>query len=113
MLEMAILDIQIFKIFCGSMPPDPPRKLAPLALVGVRPPPPRPSFQNPGSAPANVNEFPHPRAKLHLICHMQIKLPTESVCARLAQLARSLMANQKVPGSSKEELNLAQINLKT
>ena len=40
MLEMAILDIQIFKIFCGSMPPDPPRKLAPLALVGVRPPPP-------------------------------------------------------------------------
>ena len=110
MLEMAILDIQIFKIFCGSMPPAPPRKLAPLALVGAPPPP---SFQNPGSAPANVNEFPHPQAKLHLICHMQIKLPTESVCARLAQLARSLMANQKVPGSSKEELNLAQINLKT
>ena len=47
----------------------------------------------------NVNKFPHPRAKLRLICHMQIKLPTESMCAMLAQLVRSLMANQKVPGS--------------
>ena len=47
----------------------------------------------------NMNKFPHPRAKLRLICHMQIKLPTESVCARLAQLVRSLTAKQKVPGS--------------
>ena len=47
----------------------------------------------------NVNKFPHPRAKLRLICHMQITLPTESVCARLAQLVRSMTAIQKVPGS--------------
>ena len=47
----------------------------------------------------NKNKFPHPRAKLRLICHMQVKLPTESVCARLAQLVRSLTAKQKVPGS--------------
>ena len=38
MLEMAILETHIFKTFWGSMPPDPPRKLAPLALV-VPPPP--------------------------------------------------------------------------
>ena len=47
----------------------------------------------------NMNKFPHPRAKLRLICHMQIKLPTESVCARLAQLVTSLTAKQNVPGS--------------
>ena len=44
-------------------------------------------------------KIPHPRAKLRQICHMQIKLPTESVCARLAQLVRSLTSNKKVPGS--------------
>ena len=31
MLEMAILEIQIFKTLWGSMPPDPPRKLTPSA----------------------------------------------------------------------------------
>ena len=49
MLEMAILETQIFKNFCGSMPPDPPRKLAPSALVAALPPPP---FANPGTASA-------------------------------------------------------------
>ena len=61
-----------------------------------------PHIQEPlilSNSPPNVNRFPHPRAKLRLICHMQIKLPTESVCARLAQLVRSLTVNQKVPGS--------------
>ena len=48
MLEMAILETQIFKIFIGDMPPDPPRKLAPSALVDAPPPSP---FENPGSAP--------------------------------------------------------------
>ena len=38
MLEMAILETHIFKTFWGNMPPDPPRKLAPLALI-VPPPP--------------------------------------------------------------------------
>ena len=38
MLEMAILETHIFKTFWGSMPPDPPRKLAPLTLI-VPPPP--------------------------------------------------------------------------
>ena len=33
MLEMAILETHIFKTFWGSMPPDPPRKLALSALV--------------------------------------------------------------------------------
>ena len=40
MLEMAILEIQHFKIFWGGMPPDPLRKLVPSALVGPPPPPP-------------------------------------------------------------------------
>ena len=31
MLEMAILETQIFKTFWGSIPPDPPRKLGPRA----------------------------------------------------------------------------------
>ena len=44
MLEMAILETQIFKNFWGSMHPDPPRKLAPSALVSA------PPFANPGSA---------------------------------------------------------------
>ena len=38
MLEMAILEPHIFKTFWGNMPQDPPRKLAPSALV-VSPPP--------------------------------------------------------------------------
>ena len=61
-----------------------------------------PHIQEPlilSNPPPNVNKFPHPRAKFRLICHMQIKLPTESVCARLAQLVRSLTANQKVLSS--------------
>ena len=40
MLEMAILETQIFKNFWGSMLPDPLRKLAPSALVSAPPPPP-------------------------------------------------------------------------
>ena len=47
-LEMVILEIQIFKNVCGGIPSHPPRKLAPLALVGAPPPPP---LENPGSAP--------------------------------------------------------------
>ena len=39
MLEMAILETQIFKHFCRSMPPDPPRKLGPSAFVGSPSPP--------------------------------------------------------------------------
>ena len=38
MLEMAILETHISEISRGGMPPDPPRKLAPLALI-VPPPP--------------------------------------------------------------------------
>ena len=38
MLEMAILETQIFKNFGASMPPDPPIKLAPSALVDAPPP---------------------------------------------------------------------------
>ena len=45
MLEMVILKPQIFKIFWGTMPPDPPRKLVLLALVVL------PRFENPRSAP--------------------------------------------------------------
>ena len=37
MLEMAILETQIFKNFGASMPPDPPIKLAPSALVDAPP----------------------------------------------------------------------------
>ena len=33
MLKMAVLETQTFKIFWGSMPPDPPKKLAPTALA--------------------------------------------------------------------------------
>ena len=56
MLEMAILETQIFKIFWGGgMPPDPPRKLAPLALVGAPPPP--PPFENLESAPVPISVF--------------------------------------------------------
>ena len=33
MLEMAVLETQIFKIFWGSIPPDTPKKLAPTALA--------------------------------------------------------------------------------
>ena len=39
MLEMAILETQIFKNVGASMPPDPPIKLAPSALVDAPPPP--------------------------------------------------------------------------
>ena len=43
-----------------------------------------PHIQGPlilSNPPPNVNKFPHPQAKLRLLCHMQIKLPTElSVC---------------------------------
>ena len=49
MLEMAISETQIFINFGGDMPPDPLRKLAPLALVV---PPPHP-FESPGSAPVS------------------------------------------------------------
>ena len=49
MLEMAILEAQIFKHFWGACPQNPPRKLAPSALVGA-PPPPYP-FENRGCAP--------------------------------------------------------------
>ena len=45
MLEMAILEIQIFKNFWGSMPPHPPGKFVPSALVGD------PPFESPGSVP--------------------------------------------------------------
>ena len=45
MLEIAILETQIFKNFRGSIHPDPPRKLAPLALVAV------PPLENPESTP--------------------------------------------------------------
>ena len=46
MLEMAILETQIFKNFWGSMPPEPPRKLAHLAKVAS------PPFESSGSTPA-------------------------------------------------------------
>ena len=39
MLEMAILETQNFQKFLGGMPPDPPRKLVPSALVGSPHPP--------------------------------------------------------------------------
>ena len=65
MLEMAILETQIFKILWGSMPPDTPRKLAPSSFDGTPTP-----FQNPGYAPvlqvtnsreqsANLVKSPH------------------------------------------------------
>ena len=44
----------------------------------------------------NVNNSPTLRPNQ---VNLQIKLPTESACAMLAQLVRSLTANQKVPGS--------------
>ena len=61
MLEMAILEIQLFKIFWGGMPPDPLRKLVPSALVG--PPPP---FENLASAPVPISVL-NTLAALHSI----------------------------------------------
>ena len=61
MLEMAILETQILKIFWGGMPPDPPRKLAPSPLVGAPTP-----FENPGSAPVPISLF-NTLAELHSI----------------------------------------------
>ena len=51
MHEMAILETQIFKRFWGTMPPDPPRKLAPSALAVPL------LFQNPGSATAQISKM--------------------------------------------------------
>ena len=58
MLEMAILETQIFKNFCGSMPPDPPRKLAPSALVGAPPP---------------LLQILDPPLLLHVICDVGVR----------------------------------------
>ena len=52
MLEMAILETHIFKIVCRSMPPDPPTKFVPMALVVP------PSFENPRSTPCNLGYKP-------------------------------------------------------
>ena len=48
MLEIAILKTQDFKNVWGTMPPGPPRKLMPSALIGTTPPP---FLESPGSAP--------------------------------------------------------------
>lgn len=50
MLEMTILETQIFNIFWESITPDILRTVAPTALV-VPPTHPSPSFENPTSAP--------------------------------------------------------------
>lgn len=49
MLEMTILETQIFNIFWESITPDILRTVAPTALVV--PPPHPPPFENPTSAP--------------------------------------------------------------
>ena len=64
MLEMAILETQIFKIFWRGMLPDPPRKLASSALLGAPPPP--LLFENLGSAPVPISVF-NTLAALHSI----------------------------------------------
>ena len=52
MLEMTILETQIFNIFWESITPDILRTVAPTALVvPPTPPTPPPPFENPTSAP--------------------------------------------------------------
>lgn len=51
MLEMTILETQIFNIFWESITPDILRTVAPTALVVPPPHPTPPPFENPTSAP--------------------------------------------------------------
>ena len=50
MLEMAILETQIFKNSCGSMPPYPSYKTRAFGARGAPLPPPPPPIESPGSA---------------------------------------------------------------